>query len=57
MPKAEHDELVRRANELGLTGKRRDAYVYGTLHKIKKARKAKRARRRHKLKRLRKKKP
>lgn len=41
MPKALHEKLSREADEKGLTGKRKDAYVYGTLAKIeKRARKA-----------------
>jgi hypothetical protein len=34
MPKKVHDKLVREAKKKGLTGKRKDAYVYGTLNKI-----------------------
>lgn len=41
MPKKEHARLLRRAKKLGLTGKRKDAYVYGTLHKIEEAKKRK----------------
>jgi len=42
MPKKVHDRLAREASRKGLTGKRRDAYVYGTLNKIeKKAKKPK----------------
>jgi hypothetical protein len=33
MPKALHRKLARKAAEKGLTGERRDAYVYGTLYK------------------------
>jgi hypothetical protein len=36
MPKAIHDKLARQAKKKGLKGKRRDAYVYGTLNKIEK---------------------
>jgi len=46
MPKKKHDELLRQARAKGLTGKRRDAYVYGTLDTIKKRHNAKVARRR-----------
>jgi len=46
MPAKEHAQLAARADELGLKGERRDAYIYGTLDKIKKARAAKRQRRR-----------
>lgn len=41
MPKKAHDALVRRAAKMGLKGERRDAYVYGTLAKQKKAKKKK----------------
>jgi hypothetical protein len=34
MPKKEHARLARAARKKGLTGERRDAYVYGTLNKI-----------------------
>lgn len=37
MPKKEHAKLVRSARKAGLTGERKDAYVYGTLGKIKAA--------------------
>jgi len=33
MPKALERQLIARARKLGFTGKRRDAYVYGTLRK------------------------
>ena len=33
MPKALHRKLEKKASEKGLTGARRDAYVYGTLYK------------------------
>jgi hypothetical protein len=36
MPKALHDKLAREASKLGLKGKRKNAYVYGTLNKIEK---------------------
>lgn len=42
MPKAEHEKLERLAKKKGLSGERKDAYVYGTLNKIEKARKKKR---------------
>lgn len=34
MPKELHDKLVRKARRKGLTGKRLDAYVYGTMNKV-----------------------
>lgn len=41
MPKKLHDKLARQAVKQGLTGKRKAAYVYGTMSKIEKmARKA-----------------
>jgi hypothetical protein len=36
MPKKLHEQLERRADELGLTGKRRQAYIYGTMNKVEK---------------------
>jgi hypothetical protein len=42
MPKKEEAKLKKQARKKGLKGERADAYVYGTLNKIKKARKAKR---------------
>jgi len=33
MPKAEEERLKREADKKGLTGDRKDAYVYGTLRK------------------------
>lgn len=36
MPKELHDKLVRHANKKGLKGKRKKAYVFGTLDKIQK---------------------
>lgn len=33
MPKALEQKLLRRATSKGLTGERRDAYVYGTMRK------------------------
>ena len=36
MPKALHDRLARQASKKGLSGKRADAYVYGTMGKIEK---------------------
>lgn len=41
MPKKLHDKLKRQANKQGLTGERKDAYVYGTLNKVEKKKKAK----------------
>jgi len=37
MPKKLHDKLERQARKKGLKGKRKDAYVYGTMRKIEKA--------------------
>ena len=39
MPKKLHDALKRQAAKKGLTGKRKDAYVYGTLNKVEKKKK------------------
>lgn len=36
MPKKVHDKLEREAKKKGLKGEHKDAYVYGTLNKIKK---------------------
>ena len=36
MPKKLHQQLVKSAKKLGLTSKRKAAFVFGTLHKIKK---------------------
>lgn len=36
MPKEVHNRLVREANKKGLTGERKNAYVYGTLNRIEK---------------------
>jgi len=36
MPKAAHQSLAKQASKKGLTGKRKQAYVYGTLAKLKK---------------------
>ncbi|MDY0389252.1 MAG: hypothetical protein RBT65_19450 [Methanolobus sp.] len=41
MPKKIHRQLTRTANKKGLKGKRKDAYVYGTLAKIDKRKKKK----------------
>ncbi len=41
MPEEEHRKLKRSAKKAGLTGERKAAYVYGTLHKIEKRRKKK----------------
>jgi len=41
MPEKEERELKAQARKKGLTGERADAYVYGTLNKIEKAREAK----------------
>jgi len=45
MPAKEHAKLVRSARKAGLTGKRKKAYVYGTLAKIKQRHAAKQKRR------------
>lgn len=42
MPKKLHRELSSRARKLGLPSERKDAYVYGTLNKVKKRRSARR---------------
>lgn len=34
MPKALHRRLARQATKKGLSGDRRDAYIYGTLYKV-----------------------
>lgn len=39
MPKKLHDKLNRQAAKKGLTGKRKKAYVYGTMVKIEKKKK------------------
>lgn len=39
MPKALHSKLEKTAKKKGLTGKRKDAYVYGTMSKVEKAKK------------------
>jgi hypothetical protein len=39
MPKKVHDKLKRQARKKGLKGERADAYVYGTMNKIKKKKK------------------
>lgn len=41
MPKKLEKSLMRRAGEMGLKGERKDAYVYGTLSKVKKKQQAK----------------
>lgn len=41
MPKALHDKLAREAAKKGLKGKRKNAYVYGTLNKIESRKKKK----------------
>lgn len=40
MPKWLHDKLKRQARKKKLTGKRKDAYVYGTLAEIAKRKKS-----------------
>ena len=39
MPKAMHDKLAKRASKMGLKGDKKDAYVYGTMQKMKKQKK------------------
>lgn len=46
MPKELHDKLERQARKKGLTGKRKDAFVFGTLNKVEKATKPQRSPRR-----------
>jgi hypothetical protein len=41
MPKALHDKLDKEAKRKGLKGKRKDAFVYGTLSKVEKKKKGK----------------
>lgn len=36
MPKALHDKLKREAEKKGLTGERKNAYIYGTMREIEK---------------------
>lgn len=42
MPEWLHDKLVAQASKLGLTGQRKQAYIYGTLAKYKKMKRKKR---------------
>ena len=42
MPKKLHRKLNKAANKAGLSGSRKNAYVYGTMNKIEKRRSAKR---------------
>lgn len=42
MPEEEHRKLKRSARKAGLKGERKEAYIYGTLHKIKLRRRRKR---------------
>jgi len=39
MPKELHDKLKKLARKKGLKGKRKKAYVYGTMNKVEKAKK------------------
>lgn len=39
MPKKMHDALAKQARKKGLTGERRDRYIYGTMAKRKKGKK------------------
>jgi hypothetical protein len=41
MPKALHDRLARQARKKGLKGKRKNAYIYGTMNKIEKKKRKK----------------
>ena len=34
MPKELHDKLEKQAKKMGLSGERKDAYVYGTMKKV-----------------------
>lgn len=43
MPKKLHRQLQRRARKKGLKGERKNAYIYGTMDKIGKAKKHKRS--------------
>ncbi len=40
MPKAMHDALARQAKKKGLTGERKNAYIYGTMAKQEKKKRA-----------------
>lgn len=42
MPRKLHAKLTKQAQRQGLTGERKDAYVYGTMKKVEKAKKRKR---------------
>lgn len=42
MPKALHRKLAKQATKQGLTGERKDAYIYGTMKKVESAKKKKR---------------
>jgi len=41
MPKKLHDKLLRQGKKKGFSGKRLNAYVFGTLDKVEKAKKGK----------------
>jgi len=41
MPKKLHANLEKQAKKIGLTGDRKDAYVYGTMRKIEEPKKKK----------------
>lgn len=43
MPKWLHNKLKKQASKQGLTGERKDAYVYGTLNKYEKSKKRKKS--------------
>ena len=36
MPKEIHNKLAKQARKMGMKGKKKDAYIYGTLNKLKK---------------------
>jgi hypothetical protein len=41
MPKKLHIKLEKQAKKMGLTGERKDAYVYGTMRKVEEPKKKK----------------
>lgn len=41
MPKELHNKLAKQANKAGLTGDRKNAYIYGTMSRIQKRKKGK----------------
>jgi hypothetical protein len=42
MPRKLHAKLAKQAKKQGLTGERKEAYIYGTMQKVEKAKKKKR---------------